>query len=182
MIHYLFPYSTTKNIGGAYNEAIRNTKAEPNDWIVIKDWDVAFLTPDAGRQVDEIARTTDFTLLGCMTGRLRAKDQLVNGKFDTRVNMFKNLEDAQRVEKEHWAVVEPIPIVAGMFLMFRWQTWANVGGFEENSHRADMEFNRDIIRMGGKIGVMKGLYCFHAYRLWEPQHTRAANSFEHLIK
>ena len=182
MIHYLFPYSTTKNIGGAYNEAIRNLKADPTDWIVIKDGDVAFLTPEWGRQIAEVAAKTDFQLLGCMTGRLRAKHQLIRGNFDTECNMFTNLEDAILVEALHWAEVEEVPGIAGMFMMFRWKTWVEIGGFKEKTIKADMIFNQDVSKIGGKIGVMKGLYAFHGYRLWERTQHGAMNSYKHLIK
>jgi len=182
MIHYLFPYSTEKNIGGAYNEAIVSLICEPDDWIVIKDGDVAFLTPEWGRQVAEVARTTDFALIGCMTGRLRAKHQLLWGTFDTVCDMFENYEDAVGQENNHWAEVEESPGIAGMFMMFRWETWCNVGGFKENTVKADMKFNQDVKKIGGKVGLMRGLYVFHGYRLWERTHKGSINSYKHLLK
>jgi glycosyltransferase involved in cell wall biosynthesis len=181
MIHYLFPYSTTKNIGGAYNQAIRNTNCDPNDWIVIKDGDVAFLTPEWGRQIAQVASTTDFALIGCMTGRLRFPTQLHEGKFDAHCDIFKNFDIAVDLESNHWGKVEEVAGIAGMLMMFRWSTWVKVGGFKERDIKADLIFNQAVRGIGGKIGVMIGLYVLHAYRPWEKTQHGAMNSNKHLI-
>ena len=181
MIHYIFPYSTEKNIGKAYNDQIGSLIPCPDDWIVIKDGDVAFLTPEWGRQIADVAKKTDFALIGCMTGRLRSKTQLHNGKFDHKCDMYKNLEDARELESRHWAEVEEVFGIAGMFMMFQYKTWQKVR-FQEGTVKADMAFNRNVKSLGGKVGIIKGLYCFHGYRLWERTHHGAMSSFKHLTQ
>jgi len=114
MIHYLTPYSTDKNIGKAYNEAIGALVTAPNDWVVVMDGDISFLTPEWGRQIAEVASNTDFALIGCITGRLRSKYQLYNGKFDSKCDMYKCFDIARELESTHWAEVEEVPGIAGM--------------------------------------------------------------------
>ena len=133
MIHYPTPYSTDKNIGRAYNDAISAIQGNINDWVVLRDGDTAFLTPEWGRQIEEVAESTDYTLLGCMTNRLRYKHQLYKGKFDSKCDMYKNFNTARKSEIEHWAEVVPTPGIAGLFMMFQIKTWAEVGGFKENT-------------------------------------------------
>lgn len=180
MIHYLTPYSTDKNIGGAYNDAIRRIKANMFDWIVLMDGDVAFLTPEWGRQIQDVADTTDFDLIGCMTGRLRSAHQLHEGKFDAKCDMYANFEIARDLESDYWSEVEEVPGIAGMFMMFQYRTWVKVGGFKERDIKSDMDFNRKVKNLGGKVGVIRGLYAFHGYRLWEKAQHKAMNSFNHL--
>ena len=181
MIHYLFPYSTEKNIGKAYNDAIGSLIPEPNDWIVIKDGDAMFLTPEWGRQIDEVSKTTDFDLIGCVTGRLRSKTQLYKGRFDSVCNMYMNFDNAREAESLFWGQVEEVSRIAGMFMMFQYKTWQKVR-FQEGTVKADMAFNRNVKSLGGKVGIIKGLYCFHGYRLWERTHHGAMSSFKHLTQ
>lgn len=164
-VHYLTPYATDKNYGRELNERIAEL---PDGWICLRDSDFCFLTPEYGRQIAKVAETTDFALIGCMTNRLgrpiqRHTLEMCN-EWDVRVH-YKRAMERQR---DNWGVVEDITAkkwVAGMFMLFHKSTWEQVK-FKENCLTWDDQFSEDVRGIGGKLGLMTGLYGFHLYRIW----------------
>ena len=179
MIIHATPYRADKNIGRAYNEFIESLNIPDDTWIVLRDGDTMFLTPDWGRQIEEVAATTHYDLLGCMTNRLRGQHQMPLG-FDTEGDLFKMYEYSIQIEKRYWGKTEPAPGVAGLFFMFKKSLWKKVGGFEEGTIYTDTEFNKSVMAAGGNIGLMSGLFLVHGYRLWERNYNEAWQSKDHL--
>jgi hypothetical protein len=78
------------------------------------------------------------------------------------------------LENKHWAEVVPIKQnVAGLFMLFPKRLW-NKHKFEEGSIMIkkgakqgffDFWFS-DYVLKTGRIGLAKGLYIFHLYRLF----------------
>ena len=70
-------------------------------------------------------------------------------------------------------------------MLFRKTTWSKVKGFTDDaskSHIFDTDFNNRVRASGGKIGMIKGLYALHLYRIWEGDNvTKARNSTKHLF-
>lgn len=182
-VWYSNPYDPGKNIGAALNDFCENVPND-DDWIVLQDGDIMYLTPDWGKQIyDAIARHgQDFELIGCMTNRLGGTHQLVTGMYDV-TDISKHHEVAVKLAAEKWAVVEPIKQgIAGMFMAFRKSTWAK-HRFKEGDYGAvkfDTEFGKAVMNGGGKVGIMRGLYVFHIYRLWSKQSNPIADR-EHLV-
>lgn len=163
-IHYLTPYSVEKNIGKAYNEAC--ALIPDGDWICIRDGDTMFLTDHWGSQIEDIvSNNQEYSLIGCLTNRLRASHQLYHGEFSANSDVLHHQAIAERLHQDHYSeVIETQKGVAGMFMLFPKKIWQRVQ-FRENSAAFDAFFCREIKKKGEMIGVAQGLYVFHKYRL-----------------
>lgn len=167
MIHYLTPYSTEGNIGKAYNEAIACVPNE-EDWVVLRDGDTMFLTPNWGRVIEENLKLhgEDYALLGAKTNRVGVYHHRVEGMFYNmyiRDHYFKALE----LEESSKLKVQKVGFdIAGFFMAFQKKTWQAVGGFEENTAVFDRIFTRKVRQINGKVGVLEGVYLLHGYRIW----------------
>jgi len=163
LIHYISPYSTSKNIGKAINDNIRQLNPNDEDWLVLIDHDVLFLLPDTKARLERILSTTNYDILGCVTNRLAMPYQCVQGMFD-ETDIRKHIEVAQILESDE---VQPyMHILAAFCLCFQVKTWRKLGGFAENSIQFDTTFSLMAEKSGLKKGLMTGVYLFHAYRMW----------------
>lgn len=179
-IHYISPHRPDKNIGRAYNDTIKHLSGK--SWICLHDSDVLFLLPDSKTQIARIVDTygDQFDLIGCSTNRLGDTHQLFDGEFSSNTDIAHHRSIAIEARERYGDKVEESYYIAGMLMLFNKNTWAKVGGFKENDIRCDYKFNYAVEKCGKKIGIAKGLYVFHAYRLWETDHENARNSTKHL--
>lgn len=180
-IHYITPYSIEKNFGKAINEQI--ALIPDGDWCCLLDGDCMFLTPDWGLQISDVVQKyhNKFQLIGCMTNRLGRKIQRVEDSYFHEMDIMKHYEKAVELRDANYGVVEDITKkkrIAGMFMLFPKSLWNKVK-FTENTERFDDLFSTAVLSKGGKLGLMKGLYIFHCYRLWS---DHAGRDREHLIK
>jgi hypothetical protein len=165
-VWHFSPYSLTKNFGQSINEYC--ALVPPGDWIAITDGDVCRLLPEWGIQIYDIAveaGNEGYELIGCMTNRLRQTYQLVPGMFnesDVKVHYKEALIRNAQFYDEIEHIKAPI---AGFFMLFPQSVWAKYR-FQEGTECFDTIFSNKIMRKGGKIGLAKGLYLYHAYRLW----------------
>lgn len=179
-VFYSNPYSTQKNIGKALNNFC---ELLPDDaWICLQDGDMQYLTPDWGVQIETVINNfgSKFSLIGCVTNRLGRRIQLADGVDYDNHDMKYHYDKALYFSKNHFGVVEDITdkkYVAGMFMLFPKWVWNRVK-FEENNIAFDDAFSKGVLKIGGRIGLMKGLYVYHSYRIWSdtPRGTR-----EHLL-
>lgn len=184
-IHYIQPFRTDKNIGKAINDAIDQICAYPRDcdghWIVLTDHDMMWLLPDSKAQVERILMATDYDILGCMTNRLRLPDQLIGGKFIDNDKVRDHIVIAEKC-REMWGdqVKTATGVVAAFMMAFRVDLWQRVDGFVENVLNFDTQFCWESQKIcEAKIGIMTGVYVFHAYRLMS---KNPKNDIKHLIK
>lgn len=181
VIHYLTPYDTEKNIGRAYNEAIENI-GDDNDWIVVRDGDTMFPTPQWGKHIeDTLMKIGDaYQLIGAMTNRIGAEHQRVPGMWDVW-DMREHVLKAKELQENHYAVVEETDKgVAGFFLAFRKKTWKEIR-FTENKNEArifDTVFYKNVRAKKMRVGIMKGLYIVHLYR---PLSDSPRTDVKHLL-
>lgn len=167
-IWYSNPYSTEKNIGKALNEFCE--LVPDTDWICLQDGDMQYLTPDWGVQIKQavINYGNEFDLIGCVTNRLARPIQLTPGVDFNNHDIRYHYEKAKELRDKHFAEVEDITAkryVAGLFMLFPKRVWNQVK-FKENISYFDDEFSKEVIKKGGKLGLMKGLYVYHLYRIW----------------
>lgn len=174
-IQYLTPYAVDLNIGKAYNDAIADTSAE---WICLRDGDTMFLTPDWGRVIDEVISNAEYDLYGCVTNRLGDTTQTVPGMFN-EMDITKHYEKAKEVESKY-SVTPHSGAVAGCFMLFKRSLWEQIK-FAENTPCFDFIFTRDAERLGYKIGLIRHLYIFHGYRIWQKDRTAAWHDSAHLF-
>ena len=178
-IFYSNPYDLDKNIGKAYNDYIKSLKADDDDWIVIQDGDMLYLTPDWGKKIyDALLLDGDkFGLVGCYTNRLRSTDHLHENKFSFNNDMRAHYEIARTYQGE--GIAETKHLVAGVFMAFKYKTWKAVGGFNEANLGFDSIFNMKIKDIGLKVGLIRSLYVYHLYRIWAD--TEPWNEKKHLL-
>lgn len=163
-IRFITPYSQSKNFGKEMNEVI--SELPDGCWVVLTDGDSCFLTHRYGNQIAEVCANTDFTLIGCMTNRLGRPIQRHTEEMSKDWNIMNHYHIAKQRETDYWGEVEDITknkFVAGMFMLFHKSTWQKIK-FKENCITWDDQFSSDVIASGGRLGLMKGLYCFHFYR------------------
>lgn len=178
IIHYIQPYSLTRNIGEAYNDEC--ARLPKSDWICITDQDTMFLEPHTKALIHHtiMGKGNSYQLLGCMTNRLGAGPQLYKGVCSNDPDIRNHIANAAYCRETHGTDVQisTYPI-AGMFMLFRKTTWEK-HRFTENSIHFDTIFSNDIRRAGGNLGIMLGVYIFHLYRFGKSQPS---HSFHHLL-
>lgn len=180
-IFYINSYDYDINIGRGYNEHI---KYLPEDsWICIMDMDTMPLNNKIGHQLNDIINKhgKEYLLFGSLLSRIRSKHQLLNGKFDSDLDVRKAYKDTINQANLEYDTVEEVDSIAGCMMLFSKGTWTKVGGFKECDFTADIQFCESIKRIG-KIGLMKGVYLFHAYRVWQFNHLEASEDQWHLQK
>lgn len=179
MIHYISPYSTSKNIGGAINLAIESLVTSDEDWIVHVDQDVMFLLPDSKATIEHILHTTGFDILGPVTNRLGSPGQILHGFFDVPdINVHIGL--AKELQHAGDRVVQTPESIAAMVMCFKVKTWKELGRFTENTLNFDLTFCGRAKRNHLKLGIMAGVYVFHLYRLGQPGDAK--NNYSHLLR
>lgn len=167
-IHYILYYSTTKNFGKAINDEV--ALIPDNDFICIMDGDMLFLTPDWGKQIEEVVKLHGhkFDLIGCVTNRLGRPIQLAPGvdynNYDIKYHYQKSVE----FRDKNFGQVQDITdrkLVAGLLMLFPKRLWNEIK-FQENTPFFDDLFSKEVVKRGGKLGLMTGLYVYHWYRGW----------------
>lgn len=174
-IFYSTPFALDKNIGKSYNEFCE--LMPPDSYIVLRDGDSMFLTPDFGKIIHSIIEEhgNQYDLIGCTTNRLRSNSQLHKGAFSNESNIIKHIEIAEDLKQ--YTEIRPTTEVAGLCMIFRKSLWERVK-FRENSLAFDRQFSKDVLKIGGKIGIATGLYLFHSYRMGKEDPK---NYVQHLL-
>lgn len=169
-IYYLTPADPNKKIGKVYNahcEMVPNN----NDWICIRDGDTMFLTSNWSKIImDAVKRYPDTALFGCYTNRIGLDYQLTREEgFSENFDVKHHAGIAKaRYEKYGSECIDVDRPVAGMFMLFRRIVWTRTPFKDElvvNNKFFDWDFGERILKMGGKIRLIQGLYLFHGYRL-----------------
>ena len=178
-IYYSNPYSTEKNFGKAINDFC---KLVPNDedWIVIQDGDIIYLTSDWGQRIENALKLDgdSFGLIGCYTSRLRGIHQLHERKFSFNHNLEYHYKIAESYNKEGIQDIGKLG-VAGFFMAFKKSTWIQTKGFAENTRVFDTIFNHKVRALGMRIGLIRSLYVYHGYRIWS-KSLEPWNDYQHL--
>jgi GT2 family glycosyltransferase len=158
MIYHFRPYSVDKQFADAINTHC-NLVPNPDDWIVITDGDMMFLTPDWGVIIDRAIKDhgNEYDLLGCWVNRVNPTSGQFNAKDHYSVALA-----ASQIE----ANITVTDKIGGFFMCFKKATWDKVGGFKQNTKWVDIDFCNSITNSGGKIGLINQLYVFHLYRPW----------------
>ncbi len=167
-LQFTAPYSFAGNIGQGYNEAMASLARE-DDWMVLMDLDAMLLGSGVGHQIAEIIwKHPEYKLFAAVTNRIGTEAQKVPGMWNER-DLGKHREktlELQRTRPHH--VKQTKGPVSGVVLVLQKKTWREVGGFASNGLlHVDYDFCRRLLALGGKIGVMEGVYATHYYRMLE---------------
>jgi cellulose synthase/poly-beta-1,6-N-acetylglucosamine synthase-like glycosyltransferase len=177
-IYYSNPYSVEKNIGKAINDFCQIVPND-DDWIVVQDGDILYLTPDWGKRIHDALKVDGdrFGLVSCYTNRLSSGHQLHGGKRSDNHDIRHHYEIAMSYTREGIEEIKRFNNIAGFFMAFKKSTWRKVGGFRENDIAFDTTFCTAVKAKGYKIGLIRSLYVYHAYRIWnedgKPQRDKA---------
>jgi UDP-galactopyranose mutase len=178
-LYFFAPYSMNGNLGWAYNSYMKLVPRD-DDWVCFVDRDVMFMTPDYGSQIAEIvAQHPDTGLLTALTNRIGNRSQLHGGEISDDPNIVNHRDIAADLQRRCRYEVQRIEApVSGFLMVVRKRVWKAVK-FSENLKllHADWDFSRRLVAKGYSIGLMKGVYVFHYYRLKE-----GAADISHLVK
>jgi hypothetical protein len=167
-VWYFVPGAGDKNLGAALNRHCEIVPHE-DDWILIRDNDTAFLHPFINRQVEDIvAKHGDrFDLFSCLTNRLGLAHQLPYG-LSPEPNVLHHRKLAEQHFAKHYDEVIPSSKpTAGLFMLFRKRTWLEhpfEPGLAEGDF-VDFKFSNGLLQKGKRIGICRGIYLFHYYRM-----------------
>lgn len=180
-IYYFTPARPDKNIGKAINDHIK-TIPEEDAWIVLRDCDTMFLTPNYSAHIEQIVEKykKTYDVIGCMTNRVGMKYQLLNGFLSEDTDVKNHMNLALKLEKDSWCEVIKSPTyIAGFFMLFSKKAWLE-HPFEEGSILMKKKVGNKI-EIGffdywfsnyfynkKRVGIATGLYIFHLYRLFHP--------------
>jgi GT2 family glycosyltransferase len=165
-VHITIPFSQSKNLGAAYNQAMQ--LISDDDWMCFLDHDAMLLTPDAPVILHEYAtRYPDAGLLTCYTNRIhQTSHQLLHGQISENDSMRWHLDRAIQ-QKEFLYQVTPLRgNVSGFLMLISKRSWlkfpfAETGG----CLGVDTEYWQRLKEAGQKMYRMDGLYVWHTYRL-----------------
>lgn len=179
-IHFLKPFSRTKDLAKAYNDTIKHLPAE--DWICLMDYDAMLLLPEqVNRMYEYIEAYPDTSLFVCYGSRCKdgLPQQLCNGQMENETSVTFHTGIAKSRLTNNGIVAAPIHrSVAGFLMLFSKATWEKHKFMEgvNKCLRVDTAFSKGILRTGGKILLMESIYVWHSYRLMEGKQ-----SIKHLL-
>jgi len=178
-VYHITPY-LTGDIGKAINQSIQPL---PEDaWICLRDTDTMFLTPQQGAWVELVARSNPpFDLIGCSTNRLASGYQLFDGICSDVTDISEHQRKAFEAIQKYGLEIEEVPNgtpLAGMFMLFRKSLW-NEFKFEERSVQFDLILSDALHKAGKRLGILRGLYLFHLYRLGADNPAKATAHLAH---
>jgi hypothetical protein len=183
-VHHITPGKSDLNFGKAINDVIEFLPEE--DWVCLRDIDTLPLHHRVFfKQCEDIAESGEYDLVSCVTNRLGVKYQLHDGKISDNFDIKHHLQIAYNRYDEYKSTVDEAPgNIAGVMMLFSKQTWEDVGRFKEGGVQVDGSFldylfSNKVKKIGGKIGVAKGIYLFHIYREWE-ENVRFG--YNHILK
>jgi len=164
-VHIMTPYSTEKNLGKAYNEAV--SLIPDGDWICVIDYDVMFLSPDCGTILREyVNKYNDTGIFTCLTNRIHplAPNQLLN-TVSENTDIKHHIILANEQKKLLYNVKDVNHPISGFLMMFSKETWKKHQFTEDKKCLGvDNFFSQSVLKFK-PIRVMLGLYVWHTYRI-----------------
>lgn len=166
MIHFITPYTPTKQIADVYNYYA--TLFDDNDWICYVDADSMFLNPFFGQQIEQVIKEhgNDYLAFTCMTNRVGNLTQCYGGMISENFDLKRHLKIDKFLSENHKTeVVEMSPNypMSGVMILSKVETIKEIPFRGGGMLGVDNNFHIDIAGKG-KLGLMKGVYLFHKYR------------------
>lgn len=166
MIWYFVPGRSDKNIGKALNDHCNLVKNE-DDWIVTMDGDMMFLQPFWAKQLEDIIMKhgNKYRLFVPVTNRIASLRQRPFPEDFENFDMLHHKKVADKLYTEHYdEVADYTKAPAGLMLVFQKRIYDRIK-FREKRIDFDTIFGRKMMMNGFKMGLMKGFYVFHGYRM-----------------
>ncbi len=160
------PVSFNKNLGEAYNYCATLIGGD-DEYILYKDGDVCFLTPDWMNIIKEaIQANPQYDVYTCLTNRVGNTAQCHENKINDDPNILNHITIAKSLAKsKRVEVIETKHVISGHLMIFKKSLIKQIGKFSNGILGVDTDFSRAVFRHQKRIGIMQGLYVFHVYRL-----------------
>jgi GT2 family glycosyltransferase len=161
-----------KNLGAYYNRCCKMVD-DPETWIGLWDSDVMMFNTfiDWGAFLEKIvAKHSGIDLFGCITNRIGTHKQRYTKYQEENRDIVYHRNLAEKIFAENYTTInDQVGSLSGFFLFFKKKTWDKCGPFPEDTKfvGVDTAFSKSVIAKGGRIGVIRGMYVFHYYRLAE---------------
>lgn len=166
-VHHIIPYSLTKNLGKAYNEAM--AALPDGHWGCLQDYDVMLLTPDAPAHIHGYAlRNRDAALLTCYTNRVHPKseEQLITRVIQDESDIRVHIRIAEKAKSLLYSTDVIENNISGMLMLMSKEQWKKTPFTEDlKCLGVDTEMSKLLRERGEPILRMNGIYVFHTYRL-----------------
>jgi len=162
---HIVPWASDRDLAGFYNFHILNA---PTEWVLFTDRDVLMPSPEYGLHVDEVIKRhgDKISLFTCMTNRVGTSYQ-VNARMWKVEDMSKHVEAAKIAWRAHGSNVVDITNdspISGMFMLVNKRLLSaqkiegsGLLGIDNKLHYIAQE-------TGQRVGLAKGIYCYHYYR------------------
>ena len=166
-VFHFIPWNSDKNIGKSYNQHM--SLIGTNDWGCFLDGDAVHTTTYFGSRIEDIIKTNpNFSLFTCYTNRIGCSYQLAPGSNWNSNDMGLHRNFGETIWNKNTTSVLDITNsseMSGVLILIKKSTWEQVGGFkEEKMLTVDNDIHRKVKNLGGKVGLMKGIYVQHWYR------------------
>ncbi len=163
MLHIISPYDNEKNLGKAYNEAMKYYNAD--DWVCLKDHDTLFLLPDTIRHISRYTELfPDAGILTCLTNRLANAEQMMLPRCDEDDRIRLHIKVAELREKSLYDTTKLNKPISGFLMVIRKSTWDRIK-FDDGCLGVDNKYHLKIVAAGLDVLRMNGIYVWHTYRL-----------------
>jgi GT2 family glycosyltransferase len=142
--------------------------ASDEDWACFLDHDAMFTTTDWFSQLEDIiAENPEYGLLSAITNRTGNTEQKVaNIDYDNHDIRYHRSIGAMAQEQNRTTVtdVSKTRSISGVVMLVKKAVWRKAGGFASGFLAVDNDFHQRVVNVGGKVGIMKGVYVYHWYR------------------
>jgi GT2 family glycosyltransferase len=153
------PFASDRNLGSAYNDAMRLLPAD--GWAVMLDHDAALTTRDWYRQVAEaIAFLPDAGAFVACTNRIAAPWQQV-GDRNNHDMVHNRAFGSERMKVRTLLDVTDTQGFGGVAFAISRATWERVGGFVDGMLCVDHHMHFAIRRAGLRVYLLEGWYVYH---------------------
>jgi glycosyltransferase involved in cell wall biosynthesis len=165
------------NIGLEYNRVLEESKS---DYVIFLDHDAMFTDKYWFNHIVSIIKENqDVSLFTCLTNRIGNKQQLafydneeISPKsfhshdilYHREIGAFLKEKNKNQVEDlEYYVDGDDWRALSGVLMVVKKSSWEKVK-FKEGFLGVDGEFHKDLIDLGHKCVLMKGVYLYHFYR------------------
>lgn len=158
------PYALDKNLGAAYNDIINRSNEK---WVIVKDADVMFLTPDQPKLIPEyiVKYGSGTGIFTCYCNRVGYSHQRLNGVINQDDSIRNAIKIAEQIQNNPISVTELPSLISGFFMIINKRAWREIGGFKYGLLGVDDDFSRRIANKGYHILRMDSIYLWHSYRI-----------------
>jgi len=176
-IYFKTPYSIDKNLGAAYNQAMRELPND-DDWCAIMDYDTMFLHPFFAKQISDIIhKYPDTGMFTCVTNRTGNIRQRFAGIISENGDIRHHRRIAEKLYNQSYLHINELNrTISGYLMVIQKKTWNKIKFRERqdstNILGVDIDFGKSLLAAGKKIILMKGVYIFHYYRLLEGKKSK----------